>query len=65
MVKGAGSLETASSIVGDIIFAARYDKQITNIPEEVSFELADADSVVLPYNITFITEDYPGNKQDW
>jgi homoserine dehydrogenase len=58
--KGAGSLETASSIVGDIIFAARYDKQITNIPEEVSFELADADNVVLPYNITFITEDYPG-----
>jgi homoserine dehydrogenase len=58
--KGAGSLETASSIVADIIFTARYDGQIRNITEPVKCELVGADQIEFAYNIIFRTEDYPG-----
>lgn len=58
--KGAGSLETASSIVADIIFTAKYDQQITNITDITKHEIVDADQVEFPYNITFFTEDCPG-----
>ncbi len=58
--KGAGSLETASSIVADIVFSAKYGKAITNIPLQKSFELVDADNFVFPYCIVFTTEDRPG-----
>jgi homoserine dehydrogenase len=58
--KGAGSLETASSVVSDIVFAARYQGVASSMPELRNFELVEADSIVLPYNITFATEDRPG-----
>jgi homoserine dehydrogenase len=57
---GAGSLETASSIVGDIVFAARYGAAIENIPASTRETLVDADYFEFPYNITFSTEDRPG-----
>lgn len=58
--KGAGSLETASSIVADIVFTAKYDGKVSNIPETAALQLVSADDVEFPYNITFSTEDYPG-----
>ncbi len=57
---GAGSLETASSIVGDIVFASRYGAAVENIPASTPHELVDADYCEFPYNITFSTEDRPG-----
>jgi homoserine dehydrogenase len=57
---GAGSLETASSIVGDIVFASRYGAAVENIPASTRQEPADADFIEFPYNITFSTEDRPG-----
>ena len=60
MGAGAGGLETASSIVADIVFTARYGADVENIPESSQLELVDADHFEFPYNITFSTEDYPG-----
>lgn len=57
---GAGSLETASAIVGDIVFAARYRAEVENIPVSTAQELVDADHFEFPYNITFSTDDRPG-----
>ncbi|MEJ5264976.1 MAG: homoserine dehydrogenase [Bacteroidales bacterium] len=58
--KGAGSLETASSVVSDIVFAAKYEGMAISMPDLKDFELVEAGSIVLPYNITFTTEDRPG-----
>jgi len=58
--KGAGSLETASAVVSDIVFAAKYQKVAVSMPELKDFDLVEATSIVLPYNITFATEDRPG-----
>jgi homoserine dehydrogenase len=58
--KGAGSLETASAIVSDIVFTARYKGNISNLPETSKTELVDSDHFEFPFNITFTTEDYPG-----
>jgi homoserine dehydrogenase len=58
--KGAGSLETASSIVADIVFTAKYNDKVTNITTPKKDTLVDADNFVFPYNVTFATEDYPG-----
>lgn len=58
--KGAGSLETASSIVADIIFTARYNGKVKNITESANLELVGSEYVELPYNIIFSTEDCPG-----
>lgn len=57
---GAGSLETASSIVGDIVFAARYGNAIENIPASTRVELVDADDFEFPYAVTLFTDDRPG-----
>lgn len=57
---GAGSLETASSIVADIVFTAKYNGRIKSIPDVSSCELVSADESEFPYNIIFSTEDYPG-----
>ena len=59
---GAGSSETASSIVGDIVFAARYAEQaVREEPTEtVTPEFADARHFKFPYIITFETADVPG-----
>ncbi len=57
---GAGSLETASSIVADIVFTARYGVAVDSPPRLHQLELVDADHFEFPYNITFSTEDRPG-----
>ncbi len=58
--KGAGSLETASSIVSDIVFIARHTKSAMSMPDLQEMELMEAGTIELPYNITFTTEDRPG-----
>ncbi len=58
--KGAGSTETAMSIVSDIIFIARYGDQIRQNPAKQEHNLADARQFVFPYLITFHTGNIPG-----
>jgi homoserine dehydrogenase len=58
--KGAGSSETAMSIVSDIVFIARYGDKIMNIPVKQERILADARQFVFPYLITFQTGNIPG-----
>lgn len=58
--KGAGSTETAMSIVSDIVFIARYGEKIRNIAEKQQRNFADARQFVFPYLITFHTADLPG-----
>ena len=58
--KGAGSTETAMSIVSDIVFIARYDDKIQNIPQKQERKFADAREFVFPYLITFHTSNVPG-----
>ena len=58
--KGAGSSETAMSIVSDIVFIARYNEKITCVPIVSERNLADARRFVFPYLITFHTENIPG-----
>ncbi len=57
---GAGSLETASSIVADIVYIARYSSRILNETVRNNFQLIDTKHFESPYNITFETEDVPG-----
>jgi homoserine dehydrogenase len=58
--KGAGSTETAMSIVSDIIFIARYGDKIQNLPAKQQRKFADARQFVFPYLITFHTGNIPG-----
>lgn len=58
--KGAGSTETAMSIVSDIVFIARYGDKINNIPAKQERNLANARQFVFPYLITFHTGNIPG-----
>lgn len=58
--EGAGSSETASSIVGDIIFAARYNKAIDNESAPKKLIFSDDKQFEFPYLVTFSTEDAPG-----
>lgn len=58
--KGAGSSETAMSIVSDIVFIARYGDKIRNTAEKQERNFADARQFVFPYIITFHTADLPG-----
>ncbi len=58
--EGAGSSETASSIVGDIIFAARYNEQINNETSPKPLTFNDDKHFQFPYLLTFSTEDAPG-----
>lgn len=64
--KGAGSLETASSIISDIIFIAKYIKDNHNeiIHKETNnvnnYEIYDLTHYEFPYCIIFTTEDRPG-----
>jgi homoserine dehydrogenase len=57
---GAGSLETASAIVSDIIFIARHAKTMKNNYGNSNNELLDPSELNFPYNIIFETEDVPG-----
>ena len=57
---GAGSLETASSIVADIIFISRYTDNIINPIQDRSPKFTDAKHFKFPYILIFETEDKPG-----
>ena len=57
---GAGSLETASSIVADIVFIARYSHNMINDFKKSSFSFINARHFVFPYMIIFNTIDIPG-----
>lgn len=58
--KGAGSSETAMSIVSDMVFIARYGEKMRNTAPQQSLNFADARQFVFPYLITFHTADLPG-----
>jgi homoserine dehydrogenase len=58
--KGAGSTETAMSIVSDIVFIARYGNKIQNLSAKQERKFADASQFVFPYLITFHTGNLPG-----
>jgi homoserine dehydrogenase len=57
---GAGSLETASSIVADILFIARYNDRMNNTLPLGNLTFKGLTQFKLPYAITFETEDRPG-----
>lgn len=57
---GAGSLETASSIVADIVFIARYAEKMSHYIEQTNYDFIDAKHFVFPYLIVFKTIDIPG-----
>jgi homoserine dehydrogenase len=58
--EGAGSTETAMSIVSDIVFIARYGDKMRNTNNPQKLKFADARQFVFPYLITFHTADMPG-----
>lgn len=57
---GAGSSETASAIVGDVVHIARYAGNISKKYPVSDYKLVDPQKVELPYLIIFDTEDVPG-----
>jgi homoserine dehydrogenase len=57
---GAGSSETASSIVADIMFIARYSDRIKNTLPSNKLKFKDLSHFTFPFVITFETEDRPG-----
>lgn len=57
---GAGSSETASSIVADILFVARYGEQMNKSLPSANLQFRGLEHYLLPYAITFETEDRPG-----
>ncbi len=61
---GAGSYETASSIVADIVFAAKHPQSGMTKDHNSSLELIDTSHFELPYIITFETADVPGITGD-
>ena len=58
--KGAGSLETGSAIVSDIVFIARRGEHDIQYMYESDSRLRSLDDLDFPYNIIFETEDVPG-----
>lgn len=57
--KGAGSSETAMSIVSDIVFIARHGQSDT-YTEKNDFSLGDANKIEFPYLVSFKTKNLPG-----
>ncbi len=57
--KGAGSTETAMSIVSDIIFIARHG-DVPAYSEEAKYTLGDSKKLSFPYLISFKTNNLPG-----
>ena len=57
---GAGSFETASSIVADIVFIARYAQNIRDDFKKSGSDFLSASHFVFPYIIIFNTVDIPG-----
>ncbi len=58
--KGAGSLETGSAVVADIVFIARYGKKAVRGYPASGCRFRPFDELDFPYNITFETGDVPG-----
>lgn len=58
--QGAGSLETGSAIVSDIVFLARYGDHAPPEPPKSGLSLRPLGELELPYNIVFETADVPG-----
>lgn len=58
--KGAGSLETGSAVVADIVFIARNEGNAPATSPNGHGELRNLDDVPFPYTIIFDTEDVPG-----
>ena len=58
--QGAGSLETGSSIVADIVFLARYGDRPRPQTSASGMALRPFGDLELPYNIVFETADVPG-----
>ena len=58
--KGAGSLETASAIVSDIVYIARYNSAMKSCNKLLDNKLIDPDEFHSPYTLIFETEDEPG-----
>lgn len=58
--QGAGSLETGSAIVSDIVFLARYGDHAPPVQPKSGLQLRPLGDLELPYNIVFETADVPG-----
>jgi homoserine dehydrogenase len=58
--QGAGSLETGSAIVSDIVFLARYGDHAPPEPPKSGLRLRPLGDLQMPYNIVFETADVPG-----
>ncbi len=58
--QGAGSLETGSAIVSDIVFLARYGGHPMPERPTSGLKLRPLGELELPYNIVFETADVPG-----
>ena len=57
--KGAGSTETAMSIVSDIVFIARHG-EVETYNEKEQYVLGDAKEISFPYLVSFKTKNLPG-----
>lgn len=58
--QGAGSLETGSAIVSDIVFIARYGQASLREYKQSELVLVPFDNLKIAYTIIFETEDVPG-----
>lgn len=58
--QGAGSLETGSAIVSDIVFIARYGVSSLREYKPTGMPVKSFDEMKIAYNIIFETEDIPG-----
>jgi len=58
--QGAGSLETGSAIVSDIVFLARHGNDPLPAQGKSGLRLRPLGELELPYNIAFETADVPG-----
>lgn len=58
--QGAGSLETGSAIVSDIVFLARHGEHALPKVATTDFDLRPLSELELPYNVVFETADIPG-----
>jgi homoserine dehydrogenase len=58
--QGAGSLETGSAIVSDIVFLSRYSERAVPRRPASGLHLRPLGELDFPYNIVFETADVPG-----
>lgn len=58
--QGAGSLETGSAIVSDIVFLARHGHDLPPDPPKSGLGLRPLGELEFPYNVVFETADVPG-----